>query len=113
MIAVLFPGQGAQTPGMLEPWLAVPEVAARLRQLSEATATDILAHGTTSNAETIRDTAIAQPLLVATGLATARVVLGDTTPGVVAGHSVGELGAAALAGVIDDATAMRLVTVRA
>lgn len=113
MIAVLFPGQGAQTPGMLEPWLAVPEVAARVRELSEATATDILPHGTTSDAETIRDTAVAQPLLVATGLATARVALGGMTPGVVAGHSVGELGAAALADVIDDATAMRLVTVRA
>ena len=112
MIAVLFPGQGAQTPGMLEPWLAVPEVAARLRELSKATATDILAHGTTSDADTIRDTAIAQPLLVATGIATARAVLGTATPGVIAGHSVGELGAAALAGVFDDATAMRLVTAR-
>lgn len=112
MIAVLFPGQGAQTPGMLEPWLANPHVAPHLRELSEATDTDIVAHGTTSDADTIRDTAIAQPLLVATGIATARAVLGDVTPGVVAGHSVGELGAAALAGVIDDATAMRLVTVR-
>ena len=113
MIAVLFPGQGAQTPGMLKPWLAVPEVAARLRELSEATAADIMAHGTTSDADTIRDTAVAQPLLVATGLATARVVLSGVTPAVVAGHSVGELGAAALSGVIDDTTAMGLVTVRA
>lgn len=112
MIAVLFPGQGAQTPGMLDPWLTVPEVAARLRELSEATATDVIAHGTTSDADTIRDTAIAQPLLVAAGIATARAVLGEVTPGLIAGHSVGELGAAALAGVIDDATAMRLVTVR-
>ena len=112
MIAVLFPGQGAQTPGMLEAWLAVPEVESHLIELSKATATDILAHGTTSDADTLRDSAVAQPLLVAAGLATARALLGDTVPGVVAGHSVGELGAAALAGVIDDATAMRLVTVR-
>ncbi|WP_084103331.1 ACP S-malonyltransferase [Demequina sp. NBRC 110056] len=113
MIAVLFPGQGAQAPGMLDAWLEVDEVASHLRALSDATATDVIAHGTTSDADTIRDTAIAQPLLVATGIATARAVLGGVTPGVVAGHSVGELGAAALAGVIDDATAMSLVTVRA
>ncbi len=112
MLAVLFPGQGAQTPGMLEPWLTIPEVAAHLQQLSEATDVDVLAHGTSSDADTIRDTAVAQPLLVAAGLATARVLLGDTPPGLVAGHSVGELGAAALSGVIDDSTAMRLVTAR-
>lgn len=112
MIAVLFPGQGAQTPGMLSPWLEDPDVARHLRDLSEATDVDVIAHGTRSDADTIRDTAVAQPLLVATGLATARVVLGDTTPGLVAGHSVGELGAAAVAGAISDVDAMRLVTVR-
>ncbi|MFW7415741.1 ACP S-malonyltransferase [Demequina sp. SO4-18] len=112
MIAVLFPGQGAQTPGMLEPWLALPDVAARIRELSDATDVDLVAHGTTSDAETIRDTSIAQPLLVAAGLATAREALGDAAAGLVAGHSVGELGAAALAGVIDDSEAMRLVSVR-
>ncbi|MFN3865777.1 MAG: ACP S-malonyltransferase [Demequina sp.] len=113
MIAVLFPGQGAQTPGMLAPWLELPEVAAHLRALSDATDVDLLAHGTTSDADTIRDTAIAQPLLVATGLATARAALGELSPGLVAGHSVGELAAAALAGVIDESEAMRLVSVRA
>ncbi|WP_084078072.1 ACP S-malonyltransferase [Demequina sp. NBRC 110057] len=112
MIAVLCPGQGAQTPGMLTPWLEIDEVAATLGALSEATKVDLLAHGTTSDADTIRDTAIAQPLLVASAIATGRAVLGDATPGIVAGHSVGELGAAALAGVVTDAEAVRLVTVR-
>jgi [acyl-carrier-protein] S-malonyltransferase len=98
---------------MLEPWLAVPSVASRLESLSEATDVDLIAHGTTSDADAIRDTAVAQPLLVATALATAREVLGDIIPAVTAGHSVGEFGAAAIAGVFDDATAMRLVTVRA
>ncbi len=97
---------------MLEPWLELPEVATALEALSEATSVDVIAHGMSSDADTIRDTAIAQPLLVATGLATARAVLGDSTAGLIAGHSVGELGAAALAGVIDDAAAMSLVTVR-
>ncbi|WP_061962317.1 ACP S-malonyltransferase [Demequina flava] len=113
MIAVLCPGQGAQTPGMLEPWLTIPRVADSLTALSEATDKDLIAHGTTSDADTIRDTAIAQPLLVATAIATAREVLGDVKPGVLAGHSVGELGAAALAGVVSDVEAMKLVTVRA
>lgn len=112
MIAVLCPGQGAQTPGMLAPWLELDDVASTLGALSEATNVDLIAHGTTSDADTIRDTAVAQPLLVATAIATGRAVLGDTTPGLVAGHSVGELGAAALAGVISDAEAIRLVTVR-
>jgi [acyl-carrier-protein] S-malonyltransferase len=113
MLALVCPGQGAQTPGMLGPWLAIPSIAARLASLSEATEIDIIAHGTTSDSETIRDTAVAQPLLVATALATAREVLGDRVPGVTAGHSVGELSAAAIAGVLSDADAMSLVTVRA
>lgn len=113
MIAVLCPGQGAQTPGMLTPWLELPEVAQTLTALSEATDADLIAHGTTSDADTIRDTAVAQPLLVATAIATGRALLGDTVPSVAAGHSVGELGAAALAGVVTDIEAMQLVTARA
>jgi [acyl-carrier-protein] S-malonyltransferase len=113
MIAVLCPGQGAQTPGMLAPWLDIPSVAKRIASLSEATDVDIVEHGTASDADTIRDTAVAQPLLVATAIATAREVLGDAIPAVTAGHSVGEFGASALAGALTDHQAMRLVTVRA
>ncbi|WP_062464172.1 ACP S-malonyltransferase [Demequina soli] len=112
MIALLCPGQGAQTPGMLAPWLELPEVAASLAALSEAAGVDIVRHGTESDADTIRDTAVAQPLLVATAIATGRALLGDAAPALAAGHSVGELGAAALAGVLTDADAMRLVSVR-
>ena len=113
MIALLCPGQGAQAPGMLEPWLDLPGVAERLSVLSEATEIDLIAHGTSSDADTLRDTAVAQPLLVATALATGREVMGEALPAIAAGHSVGEFAAAALAGLFDDATAMRLVTVRA
>lgn len=114
MLAVLSPGQGAQTPGMLAPWLEIEPVAAHLAALSEATNVDLAAHGTTSDADTIRDTAIAQPLLVASALLTARAIFGEAVPAgsVVAGHSVGEFGAAALAGVITDAQALGLVTTR-
>ena len=62
------PGQGSQTPGFLAPWLEVPGVAERLRWLSAVAGIDLVTHGTTSDAETIRDTAVAQPLIVAAGL---------------------------------------------
>jgi [acyl-carrier-protein] S-malonyltransferase len=114
MLAVLCPGQGAQTPGMLAPWLELDSVARHLSALSEATNVDLVAHGTVSNADTIRDTAVAQPLLVASALVTGRELLGDavSASAVTAGHSVGEFAAIALAGVLSDAEAMRLVTTR-
>ncbi len=98
---------------MLSPWLDLPSVAERIAGLADAANVDLVAHGTTSDADTIRDTAIAQPLLVATALATARELLGQAAPSAAAGHSVGEFAAAALAGVVTDDDAMRLVSVRA
>jgi len=99
---------------MLAPWLELESVAAHLASLSEATNVDLTMHGTTSDADTIRDTAIAQPLLVASALLSARALVGAAVPAgsVVAGHSVGEFGAAALAGVLTDDDALSLVTVR-
>lgn len=79
---------------------------------SEAVGLDLIAHGTSSDDETIKDTAIAQPLLVASAIASAREVLGDTAPNFYAGHSVGEIGAAALAGILTDSDAMNFVGVR-
>ncbi len=97
---------------MLRPWLELDSVAEKLHALSDATEVDLIAHGTTSDADTIRDTAIAQPLLVASAIATGREVLGEHVPGVVAGHSVGEFAAAALSGTVSDTDAVSLVSVR-
>jgi [acyl-carrier-protein] S-malonyltransferase len=103
VLAILAPGQGSQTPGFLAPWLEVPGVAEQLRWYSEVVGRDLVALGTTGSADDIRDTAACQPLLVAAGLATAHALLGgDDRPRYYAGHSVGELTAAALSGMVSD-----------
>lgn len=120
MLAVVCPGQGAQFPGMLTPWLDVPGIADSLDGFSQATGLDLLRLGTQAQADEIRDTAVAQPLLVATALLTAQALgVGGpdnpnavVVPDVVAGHSVGEFGALVLAAVLDDATSLRLVALR-
>lgn len=115
MIVIVAPGQGSQKPGFLEPWLALPGVRDRVADWSETISVDLITHGTTSDQETIRDTAIAQPLIVAAGLLTGRLVLetlGGSRAVSFAGHSVGEFTAAALAGVITDEDAMVLVAER-
>jgi len=114
-VVVVAPGQGSQTPGFLEPWLAEPRFADHLARLSEAAGLDLAAHGTVSDADTIRDTAVAQPLIVAASiLSLAGVLDGGRRARIagVAGHSVGELAAAAAAGVLAEEEAMRLVALR-
>jgi [acyl-carrier-protein] S-malonyltransferase len=109
------PGQGAQTPGFLRPWLEVPEVADRIAWWSAVIGLDLAHYGTEADAEEIRDTAIAQPLLVAAALAAAETLgagTGGFVPDVVAGHSVGELAAAAIAGVISPEAALVFVRER-
>ncbi|MEI5582427.1 MULTISPECIES: ACP S-malonyltransferase [unclassified Agromyces] len=115
MIVVVCPGQGSQTPGFLAPWLAEPSFAERLSALSEAAGVDLTLHGTRSDADTIRDTAIAQPLIVAAGILAFDALAADgrgARIGGVAGHSVGEITAAAATGVLDAADAMRFVAER-
>lgn len=115
MIVVVCPGQGSQVPGFLEPWLTEPVFRDQLTGMSEAVGIDLVAHGTVSDAETIRDTAVAQPLIVASGLLALSVLLADGRReriGGVAGHSVGEVTAAAASGILSNADAMTLVTER-
>ncbi|MEF2977967.1 ACP S-malonyltransferase [Subtercola sp. YIM 133946] len=115
MIVIVCPGQGSQTPGFLEPWVAEPWFREHLGALSDQAKIDLLAHGTTSDADTIRDTKIAQPLIVAAGLLTLRALLDDgraSFVGGVAGHSVGEITAAQAAGILSESDAMSFVAER-
>ncbi|GAA3625198.1 ACP S-malonyltransferase [Kineosporia mesophila] len=111
MLVIVAPGQGSQTPGFLSPWLEEPGAADRLNWLSAVADLDLVGHGTTSDAETIQDTAVAQPLLVAAGLL-ALPLLDVPAVGSFSGHSVGEITAAAAAGVITAEQAMVLVRER-
>ncbi|WGX99017.1 ACP S-malonyltransferase [Nocardioides sp. L-11A] len=111
MLVIVAPGQGAQTPGFLTPWLEDPAVAAYVDWLSAVSGLDLAHYGTQADEDTIRDTKIAQPLLVAAGLIAARR-LAPAVAGAVAGHSVGEITAAVGAGVITAEQAMVLVRER-
>ncbi len=125
MLLLAAPGQGAQTPGFLREWLELPGFAERLGALSELAGCDLARCGTTADADEIRDTAVAQPLLVAAAVTAAAELFGASSQadeladaaltagvGAAGGHSVGELAAGAIAGVIQPQDAIRLVRVR-
>lgn len=117
VLAIVAPGQGAQTPGFLAPWLESPAFAERLHWLSAVSGLDLAHYGTQSDAETIKDTAIAQPLIVASGLVALLELFPHPTDayrvvGVGAGHSVGEITAAAASNIISGEQAMVFVRER-
>jgi len=112
MLAIIAPGQGSQTPGMLSAWLEDPQLHALAQEFSDAIGLDIVRLGTTADADEIKDTANAQPLIVAAGLMSAHALDAAESAAFVAGHSVGEITAAAIAEVISPIDAMKLVRTR-
>ena len=114
MLVIVAPGQGSQTPGMLIPWLANSAFKKLLQSASDACGIDLVKYGTESDADTIRDTAVAQPLIVAAGLASLAAMQDQvgfpiTSANAVAGHSVGEITAAIATGVLSLEDGMKLV----
>jgi [acyl-carrier-protein] S-malonyltransferase len=117
VLVIVCPGQGSQTPGFLAPWLDLPGFRDRMLWLSTVAGIDLVKHGTESDAETIKNTAIAQPLIVGAGLISLLALFEHPADGFRlvaggAGHSVGEITAASAAGVITAEQAMVFVRER-
>ena len=112
MLAIIAPGQGSQTPGMLSPWIEAPAQRELLSNWSESIGLDLIHLGTTADADEIKDTANAQPLIVAAGLLSSHALNLATTFSCTAGHSVGEITSAVFAGVLTPLDAMKLVRAR-
>jgi [acyl-carrier-protein] S-malonyltransferase len=116
MIAILCPGQGSQVPGFMTDWLAIDSYARTISQLEAVSSISLSEYGTVSDSETIRDTSIAQPLIVAAGLASLAalrdLIPEDTKFFGTAGHSVGEVTAAAVSGIFTNDQAINFVRQR-
>jgi [acyl-carrier-protein] S-malonyltransferase len=112
VLAIIAPGQGSQTPGMLSPWIEDPAQRELLSTWSESIGLDLIHLGTTADADEIKDTANAQPLIVAAGLLSAHALNLSGKFSYVAGHSVGEITAASIAGSLSALDAMKLVRAR-
>ena len=101
---------------MLAPWLELPGAATQIDTWSTISGLDLARLGTTASAEEITDTAITQPLVVAATLLANAELAGRGTLArkktIVAGHSVGEIAAYAIAGVISADDAVKLAAVR-
>jgi [acyl-carrier-protein] S-malonyltransferase len=116
MISIACPGQGSQAPGFFEPWLEIPTFKKQIEKSSEILGIDLIHFGTVADQDEIRDTKIAQPLIVAAGIASFLVLketIGEKLAvEATAGHSVGEITSAYVAGIFDDQTALKFVQKR-
>ena len=114
MRILMCPGQGSQSEGFLTEWFAsVPGFQQKIIELGVAAGKDLVRLGTVASEDEIKATENAQPLIVAASIAAARTSINLADFDGVVGHSVGEFAAAAIAGVLPDEDAMKLVAVRA
>jgi len=113
MICIACPGQGSQAPGFLNPWLEIPVFKEQIEKASAVLGIDLVHYGTVSDADAIRDTKIAQPLIVAAGIASYEALkqsLGEKlVVSATAGHSVGEITTAYVSGIFDSDSALKFV----
>jgi [acyl-carrier-protein] S-malonyltransferase len=116
MICIAAPGQGSQAPGFLTPWLEIPVFKEEIEKASAVLGIDLVHYGTVADAHAIKDTKIAQPLIVGAGIAsylTLKDSLGEAlVVSATAGHSVGEITAAYVSGIFDTDNALRFVQQR-
>jgi [acyl-carrier-protein] S-malonyltransferase len=113
MICIACPGQGSQAPGFLTPWLEIPIFKEQIEKASAVLGIDLVHYGTVADADAIRDTKIAQPLIVAAGIASYLTLKDSLGEALVvtstAGHSVGEITAAYVSGIFNADSALRFV----
>jgi len=112
VLAIIAPGQGSQTPGMFNSWIQDPSLKDLLQQWSDGIGLDLVRLGTTADADEIKDTAHAQPLIVAASLLSAHALGINKNCKVTSGHSVGEIAAAAISGALSENDALRIVRTR-
>ena len=112
VLLLLSPGQGSQSSGLLRPWLELPGARESLSTWSDLTGLDLLELGTEASDDVVRRTEVTQPLLTAAALLSGRALLAGAAPDLVCGHSIGELSALALAGVLTDDEAVVLAARR-
>ena len=113
--AFVFPGQGSQSPGMLDGWGDHPAVVQTVREASDALHEDIGALIRNGTRETLALTSNTQPVMLVAGVAAYRAWMAQTgvAPAAVAGHSLGEYSALVAAGALTMAQAAPLVRLRA
>lgn len=110
-VAILFPGQGSQYPGMADPWLEHPAGRQVLAEASDAIDRDV-AEGCRDDAA-LATTVFVQPALLACDVAAFRVLEAEgVASGAAAGHSLGEFAALVAAGALDLRAALEAVRVR-
>lgn len=114
-LAMVFPGQGSQSVGMLQAYAGLPEVADVVAQAQKVLGRDFVELLDKGPAESLNLTLNTQPAMVTAGYAAYRAwrALGGPQPALVAGHSLGEYTALAAAGAIEFSRCLPLVRFRA